>query len=120
MSSRNKEMQERARAGKDRKRSRRRGAREDDKPDFILGDGKVHYTRQPLGHLASEMAEDDKMDEAANLVRNLRPWAQRSTIGMEVVVDRFDHKEKRGKRRPPAGQPTDGELLEAVANRSAA
>lgn len=124
MSQHSKEMQERSKEGKERKRSRKKGRAEDDKPAFILGDGKGHYTRNPLSHLAAELAEDNKMDEAANLVVGLRPWAQRSTIGFEVVADRFDHKEKTGRKaKASTFNPftmSSGEVAEAVANRSAA
>lgn len=114
--SRNKELQDRSKEGKERKRARGRGKRKDTGRDFIMdGEGKAHYTRRPLGHLASELADTGRMDEAANLVRGLKAWAQRSTIGGEVIVDRFDHSEKASGNFTS----TEYEIRHAVANRSA-
>lgn len=55
---------------------------------FIMdGEGVPHRPRQSRSHVATEIMEDGRADLAANLVKGLRPWAQRSLIGIEAGPD---------------------------------
>lgn len=61
------------------------------RPDLLidkLEGGPVHTAKQPRPHVAQEYRDRGLLDDAEDLVRGLRPWAQDQALGMDRAARR--------------------------------